>query len=444
MPMAQRTPTTTPTPLLGSLGFFLLIVALLALRNHDAIRLPILGHEDGRDIFAFYLQHDHPGAILRSYSGYVSLLPNALGWVALRLPLPAAPHAITWAALLMAALGFFGLSRPGHAWLVPDTGARRAVALALVLLPLGKGYLLTNLMYSQWSLLFLLLVLLTRWPLPSSMGALWTSVAAIALCAASHPLSILALPLVGLQLLLDERPMQRLAMLTAAALMLGYQLLWVDHTATAVPALEATLRAVKLFLGRVCFESVAGAHATTSLLAGSAGFVAYLGGLGLLAALGAALWWSDHRRRDAGIVVGALSLAFAIVLVSALFKNFGPQTDAIFLEDPRLQRYLYVPKLIVLTLLLGRLAPWLRRIPSRGNELLLGALALAGALYLLAVHTDNAALYYQSEAEGRRVRDFVHALHLDQQRAARGEPHQAQHRLERPGDWSITVTIPER
>lgn len=213
-----------------SAALFLGIFVILAVRSWDALSFPILGHEDGRDMFAFYFNNGTPCGIFRYYAGYISLLPNAIGWAAMRLPLPISAHVFTLASLVIATLGFYLLSRDGHEWLVPQASTRRTIVVALAILPLGKGYLVNNLTYSQWSLLFLLVVLLTRWPLPSSIGALSAYAGTVALCAASHPLSILMVPPCVVQFVLNKHRIQRLFIVLCVVVVVAYQILGVKHS----------------------------------------------------------------------------------------------------------------------------------------------------------------------------------------------------------------------
>lgn len=132
--------------------------------------VPSLDFEDGRDELAFYFNNPGIANIFRFYAGYVSLIPNAIAWASVNvLPLDAVPYAFVLASTLTATTGLFLLSLPTHSWLIEDPKWRAAFCLSLAMLPLSREFLVTNLNYSHWSILLLLVVLLTRRPLPASL-----------------------------------------------------------------------------------------------------------------------------------------------------------------------------------------------------------------------------------------------------------------------------------
>ena len=71
---------------LGGLGVLAAVAAVHFFREPASYLLPPLSYEDGRDFFAFFYNHREPAAILRFYAGYVSLIPNLVGYLVLALP----------------------------------------------------------------------------------------------------------------------------------------------------------------------------------------------------------------------------------------------------------------------------------------------------------------------------------------------------------------------
>lgn len=433
-----------PTIRIGHLisaALFIGIFALLAIRSWDAVLLPILGHEDGRDMFAFYFNNSSPCYILRYYAGYVSVLTNAIGWAAMRLPLPTSPYVFTLASLVIATLGFYLLSRHEHAWLIPDACTRIIIVVTLAILPLGRGYLVNNLTYSQWSLFFLLIVLLSRWPLPSSIGGLSAYAVAVALCAASHPLSILTVPLCVAQFVLNRHRSQRLFIAFCACAIVAYQAIGVQHSINVTPSLHSVLWAMKVFLARVSFESVFGARATTLLTAhGSADYV-YAFGIMILCMIASMVLTGKRQKRDAYIAGAMLLLAFAVVMISTMVRYVGSDNKWIHLNDPYLQRYIYIPKIIFTIMVLWQIVPRIQGALRSRNAISRLAFLAACCVYVIAIIASNRFLYRESQTEGYRVREFIYSVFTDSRRAKRGEPYQSRHVLDRGGSWDIVLML---
>ena len=80
----------------------------------------------------------------------------------MHLPITLSPYLFPVTSVLFAAFSLHLLSQEVHSWLLADRRDRLILVAALVALPLGKTYMIANLTYSQWSLLFASLVLLTR------------------------------------------------------------------------------------------------------------------------------------------------------------------------------------------------------------------------------------------------------------------------------------------
>ncbi|HEX2672608.1 MAG TPA: hypothetical protein VHM25_17115, partial [Polyangiaceae bacterium] len=75
---------------------WILLIGLSALildyRCHGYFVNPDLRAEDGKMVYAFFFHSRYLGAVLRFKAGYMPLVPNVLGYVAARLPPPAAPY----------------------------------------------------------------------------------------------------------------------------------------------------------------------------------------------------------------------------------------------------------------------------------------------------------------------------------------------------------------
>ncbi len=142
-------------------GLFILIATILGLRTFDAVFYPVLHCEDGTEMLAYYWNHPHPAEVFRFYMGYISLIPNIVGFLAVSLfPLHLAPYVMVLFSLSTAttAVSLFALRR--FRPIMPDDKSRMLVSLILALLPLGNFAMLTNLTYSMWHLLLIALVLM--------------------------------------------------------------------------------------------------------------------------------------------------------------------------------------------------------------------------------------------------------------------------------------------
>lgn len=419
---------------------FFAIFTILAIRSRHAVILPVIGFEDGRDMLAFYFHNGNPSAILRFYNGYISLLPNALGWAATRFPLPVAPYIFTLAALMLATTGFYLLTRNGHAWLISSPRDRIITGIMLALLPLGKSYMINNLTYSQWSMLFLLIILLTRAPIPTSLKSLTGYTLVVILLIFSHPLSILAIPLCLIQFALNKQWPQRFCLAVCLFAIIGYQLTGVQHTSSVVISIDSLMWALKVFLARVIFESVFGTHVTTLLING--GSFRYVCGMGvcILGLVFGMVLASARPHRNALIAWAAIMSALAIVWISTLTRYTEPEARMIHLAEPYLQRYIYVPKLIFASIILCQAAPLFFACTT--GRIWIRTLFLASLFfYLASVNYNNAYLYRESVAEGLQVREFLRLAHSDLKRAKEGQSFQSLHTLDRGGIWDIIIVI---
>jgi len=457
------------------LPFFNLIVvcaaifAVLALRVWQEIFLPTLGYEDGIHKMAFFFNHADPSSVFRLYKDsvtrpcpqvagdtvqacesagggislglaeYLSLAPNGIAWVATRGPTLLASHVFTLMSLSIATAGIFLLTTAPYSWLVQNAVDRQIVALLLALLPLGMGYLLNNLTYSQWNLLFLSFVLLAR-PLPQSVPALLGHGLATVGAIISHPLSILVLPLCLIHLRLARRWSQRVCVTCYICVAFLYQTLGVGHSTPLHLSLSSLVFAAKVFVSRVCFETVFGAHATTTLIvSGSARYVYLLGMVTLAGVVFLALADKPTSWQSAA-QVGVLVTAFALVFASGSARYTGA-ARMVYLEDPYLQRYVYVPKLMFAVLLLSLVVPYLRAVLAAQRILPAAGIWVAFSLYLLAVNIDNSFLYDSSELEGKRVTSFLIAVDEDVRRARSGVPYTPEHALHKEEGWDVVMNI---
>ena len=373
---------------------------------------PPLHAEDGTEMLAYYYCHREPSSILRAYNGYVSLLPNLIGYSSLGAPialaprlLAAAPFALTVACLMLPfSVRLFGRD--------VSPGARAAPTLLLAALPLGTANLVANTTYSLWNCLLALALLSLAPPAAGWLGTLGRLALAIPLLA-SHPLSLVVLPVFAATARRD-RP-GAAAALALILLGLTYQLAGVARPEldSRIGAVDLGLLAVRYLAERVVFTSLFGGELRVALHESGLGPAVTVIGLLVIAAV-SALCFREWRRggvrrwQQAGLAY--LVGAFTLVTVSTRVTQ-GRWLGSFFGE-----RYFYVPKVLFLLLLISLgLAAWSRSSPRRRR--LIGAAVCAYAALLGYVERDR---YAVDVAAGRRIAAFVdQAATLESRNAGR-------------------------
>ena len=437
-PVLATAPSGWQQRLLHPAFLFVAILAVLIIRCPDALRFPELAYEDGNQMLGFYFNSPEMGTAFRVYNGYVQLVPNLIAWGCTRGPVTLAPQLFTLCAMTLAALGMCLVATSRMAWLIPSKVDRALVALLLVLVPLGKSYVVYNVAYSLWSCLFLLIVLVAG-PLPQSKAGLVACSIGIVAMIFSHPLSLIVLPILGLHLVLEKRWPQRLCAGLFILAIVAYQIFGVEHGAAVNASLSSAHLSVKLFLSRVVFEMAVGPMAGTTLIPENAQFVHYAA-VTLLLFLGFLTLTSPASIRvklGVGIAVG---LAFGLVFAStaARLAN-GPDAPHVF--KFYLQRYFYVPKLILMTLLLGEILRRLRLTMQSVSFPAAAALGMAGVVYLTALNRANNRLYRNVHEDGVRIANFLGAVDQQVRLAKAGLPYVSDWKLPRQEGWEMTLNI---
>jgi hypothetical protein len=185
-----------------------LLSAVLIWRCYDTFIAPELRAEDGAKVFAYFYVHRQLGALLRFKAGYVPLLPNVLGYLAVRLPARVTPYFLTIAPAILTLATFSVLRAAGYRRYLSSDVLRSALCLTLALAPIGTHLTVCHTDYSIWnSLLLLMLVVILAMP-RSTARAISFSLGVAALIW-THPLSILALPAQLVWLWRERKPLQR-------------------------------------------------------------------------------------------------------------------------------------------------------------------------------------------------------------------------------------------
>lgn len=329
---------------LWSLGALAAVAAVHWFRDPASYLLPPLSYEDGRDYFAFYYNHREPGAVFRFYAGYLSLIPNLIGYLALELPVRWVPRAlawIPWILITLACAGPYWMLRP---WMRSRTW-RFGLVLTLALLPVGNRLFISSTAYSIWSLL-LILVWASLARLPTSWRGALLRLGPMAALIASHPLSIALVPIYGLQAWNGWRgrrmPAYPLALAVVAVL---YALLGVERGESPMPGpLAAAGRTGVLVLERVVFATVFGDTTVHALRRAEATVWIYLGAVTVLAAV-ALLIVRWRRRLGAEGLWLAATLAWSILAFTGLYV-LGRSPELQILQAGAAFRYFWIQRLL--------------------------------------------------------------------------------------------------
>lgn len=452
--MAKRQTPATPTATSGrwfdrhpERAVILLggvIGLILVLRSFNAVFYPILFNEDGTKMVAYFTNNPQASSVFRNYAGYVALLPNFFGWLAVRLlPLPWTPYALVWISVLFATVAQTLFALPRFRVVMPDDRARMLLCLLLALFPLGNHALVTNLTFSIWNL-FIIALLLTVAPLPRSRRGLVLQGILVGLAVCSHPYSILFIPLCLGVLYFRRSPADRwfhggIIVLAVAYAFFGFQPDKVEPS-FGLAMIPATLEAIAQ---RVVFEPVLGNNlrmilrdlgriTATNLLA----LVVTAGAVGLIAAA-----WKKEGLRNRIPVLLVFGFLAVAVTGATLVGRTGMYED--FLALAWGQRYFVPGQLLFLFLIVSNLMVLVRWAElGRVTRAAAVVLLLAYAGYLNLEH----APYFATSREQSRVtiqflRDAEVGLRFGV--APGGARRMVLHRGQ-PWDIEIDLTVPSR
>ena len=392
-------------------ALFVASIAITYARDPDLYRLPAAAYEDGREMFAFYYNHPEPSSILRSYNGYVSLVPNLAGYLAARLPTVWIPHALALFPLAVAALAFSLLALEENRPLIASDGLRAVGCLVLALAPLGKRMFVSSTMYSLWNLLFIL-VLISLWEPPRSrLGAVGRALLLTALIW-SNPLSVALLPVYGLLLAAHwkDGSLARLYYSVLAAVTVLYQLVAVEHLRDKAVDLIAASRVTVIFvLERVVFNTLFSDRLSRVLRRQEAVeriSWAAIAVVALLVAVLVAVLVLYRRRLSSRPGLGLTVLAYSIVAFTALYV-VGRSADLEILARHAGHRYFWVQRLCFLVLLLVVVDLVLAAKPGRLGRAALTVMSLAVVYQLVWLNRVDNAKYRGRPGAGAKMRAFT-------------------------------------
>lgn len=427
---------------------FILIFVLIVLRNRCSFLSPIAGHEDGRDLLSMFFNNRSLRLLIWKYAGYVSFGPKLLAYPASFAPVQWIPFLYVVLSGLVAACTLTTVVLDQSRLAAKSQWERLAIAVILIVMPLGKTHMFTNVTYSQWHMLFMLFMLSLQPAPKAGYRQIFWSIS-ILICTASNPLSILALPLI-IRHGVDSKTIAQKAAISVCALnVILYQIWGIQTHPFPRLTVESILFSCRVFLSRVIVEILVGPRITIALEARHKGWVTCLVGAGLL------IFWvlfRIHRSKNQDETVDATFktlcwtelylwlTALLIVIISTHLRHLNDER-LIFLLEPNLQRYIYVPKLMISYLVLSRLVPVIH---CRVKRLTIPSLCVATLLfviYLSLINIVNAFLYRSDAQESRQLAVFLQEVQLNLDRKASGEPYNDRLVLVRDVDWDIRLRI---
>jgi hypothetical protein len=391
-------------------GVFAAVALILFCKAPNLFLRPSLLFEDGRELFSYYYDHREAHSILRPYNGYISLVPNLVGYAAYWGPVRWVPRTYSFFALFCNTLacGIFCTNR--FRAILPSDSARTATCLILALMPLEDVAVLSAAMYSLWPLLLLLLLMLLA-PFEGNAVVRVGTVVGLSLCICSHPLAVVALPLLIFNCIRYVDWRDRTMNLCLAAVLIAYLLCGTSPGASAdwIASLRA---AIVLALERIYLESAIGAvrraawHGETNVCWMNLA----LGGACLVW-----LWsllWAARAKVDRRLLVPVLILNYliwALTLASAL----GRGLDENFLCRLFIcKRYTYVQEfcwLLSIAVTAGSLAPYYLSQPA-WRRFALGSVLV----YATVLSVQNRSLWNfdNKGMAGNAVRQFIRQVEV--------------------------------
>ena len=389
-------------------------------RNPAIFVHPVAGWEDATQGINVYA--DPAAPLLHAYAGYVSVLPNLVGWVSLHwLRLEWVPFALAWFALSVSAClpgALYGFFR--NAAGLPIRPALIG-ALLVSTVPIGDAALCSNTEFSIWAMLAALLLTLfnplSDRPWPAAASLIWR---ALAVC--STPLSLLAAPVWAWLAYRSRGGWRAWAYVALLAVLACYFVAGVAHDG---PVLASTWAAASV---RLAIEKPLDGLVLRGMLRLNPPDLPMAALIGLGSVAGWLVTGVQAGKRRRWAVLFLLAMALGVGLLCA-FGRGAEKGAAFLLASPR---YQYVPKLFWLAALaMAAEALWRRSAHKAAANVALAV--LFGLLYGKGIK----AYRHQDLAQSRAVFAF-----LAEAQARRDAGHGTAGRLARidsQGDWSIVI-----
>jgi hypothetical protein len=418
---------------------YLLVAALIVLRNPAAVLRAEFWAEDGTEFFRTALARG-ASSLWTPVFGYQFFVSRAIAWAATFPPVVATPYLYAAACLVLNAVSVGYFARDGFAWLIPSRIQRVLVCGLLAVAP-GSGEVFLSLCNLTNSLALLALLMLLEKPHRLS----WWKFGGLLLIGISSGHTVILLPLI---LFLAYRTRERRYLYLVLALVpillanaignhqsgaetgfLDYSKLWV-----------APRVVLKNFVARLFFAPFLGVHKTNAILR-KWGVRFWVSGA---VALGGLLWTLRKTRydREAAEFLGLSYVltvgTFGIIVVSRAYVADVVQRNILW--DIR---YSFLPGVLADLIWLSLFLGWWRDRDVRRR------LAMAGLAGVVLVSANNLRRWrHVPERPDVHWPESAQSVQVVLDQRARGELSQAtdvsgirMHPVGTKFEW-LTVTIP--
>lgn len=375
---------------------FLSCLLIFSLRNSlNGIFYPTLLYEDSSSLFQPFYNGKGVGYIFETWNGYLGLIPKTIAFILNFLAAKYIPSSYALISMVFAAIAYVVL----YAMLQGIFGKWIAVActLTIVALPLGYHLLITNLAFSTWNML-LILIFLFFIPVPQTKIKRTLYCFATVIMIWSHPLSLLLLPLYLYKSMVEpeNKWIHRLFSLST----LFY--FWFGMIPKAVEFSKLVILP-KVLLGSVVVGSVLGPVKTAYIMTYDRMLI-YETLILFFLIIFWGLFWSERSRREKELFFVSLYLIVGTIAFSILGGN--NQYDFLVPWEP--VRYIYTAKILFWILLFSACSPLLQKSSSIAciHALLIGFILINNTIGPY----NGTYMYATSIQRGESVLEFVNKI----------------------------------
>lgn len=340
-----------------------LCLVILVLRDIPGAFSPPIRVEDASEMLSFYWRNSDPTRLFRIQSGYISLGPNLIGYISGHLQATVSIYLLHWFPLILAACTFSTLQLRDVELLTMTVRERSLVALALAAMPISNWALITNTMYSLWSMLIFSTVIVLFWrPKPGLRSVFIFSL--LAVFSWSHPLFILLVPALAIRIYFAARSGERIGffiLLLGALAYAAFGVEWVGgetHATRIYNLIPLAAESVQAFMSRAVTEPLISSKLRFDLIQkGYVDLTVILGALITSTGIAAAFHWRRAlTRRDVQQVL-------VILIYAGVFATASAMSGRIDIEIAWGQRYLYPSTYLLMLLVFWAVIKGIKRLP---------------------------------------------------------------------------------
>ncbi len=411
------------------LGFTFCVIGF---RSLNAYTCPILMNEDGKFMFAYYVNNPDPAGVFRLYNGYTSFLPNIIGYASTKFPFPVAPYVMSGFSFVITVLSLTLFSFRQFRCILKSDTARMLICALLVLLPRGNFAINSSATFTLWHLLWIF-ILFSFVPVPQHPGSRIIHFLILFLTAWSHPLSIIGIPLFGAFLFLKKFRVHRYFYILQILSISLYWKIGLKKSAHELAFNPATLRHALIYISRrVVFEGFFGNNLRLKLQAAGLHIILDITTLLIFILLGFLL----YRGWNAIPFSGRIAICAGIILIFCLTVGvvYLRSMDGTSHAGGWNQRYFYVQQLLAIFVTAVITYYGLPGIQWKNKWIIF---LISGAIFF-QIRSDRQ--YFKTNIHsGLKVRHFLHALASGEELNSYFDSKKNRYILDRGGYWNIEI-----